>query len=180
MKSSSVFQLLTALLIYICSLSFSFIAPSISWGPFHSSSKPQLRSFLMYSVGLPRFTWTQSYHLGYLNSGSILDSGVGTFVITVPSSLHGCYLSFPTRFLCACPAPLWAANVTKVLLSQNISLTCDGLVYIHLFILEKKKKKNRNKNKNQSLQAFLSWLSSNKPDQDPWGLGFDPWPCSVD
>ena len=26
---------------------------------------------------------------------------------------------------------------------------------------------------------FLLWLSSNEPDQEPWGLGFHPWPHSV-
>ena len=29
------------------------------------------------------------------------------------------------------------------------------------------------------MQEFLLWLTGNKPDSDPWGHGFNPWPCSV-
>ena len=29
------------------------------------------------------------------------------------------------------------------------------------------------------IEEFPSWRSRNKTDQEPWGCGFDPWPCAV-
>ena len=46
------------------------------------------------------------------------------------------------------------------------------------YVLRHRSRCEADVNIKRMILEFPLWLSSNKPDQDPCGCGFDPWPCS--
>ena len=64
---------------------------------------------------------------------------------------------------------LWLKEDVKCDMSKKLCVRYD--------LLETNRYTQRNKE--MKIQEFLLWHSGNKSDQEPWGCGFDPWPCSM-